>query len=167
MPVGKEKLTLQGAALLLKPNIEVINTQPTGLTVTNSSKSPVTVGSAITVIDASSRTKAANITGNNLANTILGGTGNDSLSGGAGKDIFIYRPNEGTDTIYDYAAGDMLKILKSNGTEGGTFTSSSFKSNNLTLAISGGGKVILSGVSAKDTFNINGKNYSISGNKLK
>ena len=202
VPVGDEKITLQGAALLFKPNIEIIRTKSTGLTVTNSSKSSVTVDSSIEVIDASSRTKAVKITGNALDNTILGGTGKDSLNGGAGndklygdsgndtlkggagndelwggvgndklyggdgKDIFVYRPGEGTDTIYDWAADDMLKILKPNGTEGGAFTSSSFKSNKLTLAINGGGKVVFSGVSANDTFNINGKNYSISGKKL-
>ena len=202
VPVGNEKITLQGAALLLNPKIEIIRTKSTGLTVTNSSKSSVTVDSSIEVIDASSRTKAVKITGNALDNTILGGSGKDSLNGGAGndklfgdagndtlnggagndelwggagndklyggdgKDIFVYRPGEGTDTIYDWAADDMLQILKTNGTEGGAFTSSSFKSNKLILAISGGGKVVFSGVSAKDTFNINGKNYSISGKKL-
>ena len=199
--VGKEKITLQGAALFT-PKIEVINTEPISLNLTDSSKSPVTVGSAIEVIDASSRKKAIKITGNKLDNTILGGTGNDSLYGdagndliygdsgndilsggngndslwggfgndklygGAGNDVFIYRPNEGTDTIYDYAAGDMLKILKSNGTEGGSFTSSSFKGKNLTLSISGGGKVVFSGVKASDIFNVNGTSYKIGGSKL-
>ena len=203
VPVGEEKITLKGAALLLKVNIETINTQSTNLTVTNSSKSPVTVGSAIEVVDASSRTKAVKITGNSLDNKILGGTGKDTLNGGAGNDllhgdsandilsgdagndslwggmgndklyggdgddVFIYRPGEGSDTIYDYAAGDMLKILNSNGTEGGSFINSSFKNNNLTLSILGGGKVIFNDVNADDIFNINGKNYSISGKKLK
>lgn len=201
--IGKENITLQGVALLFKPNIEIINPQPTSMTVTNSSKSPVTINSAIEIVDASSRTKAAKITGNALDNIILGGMGNDSLDGvagddllygdfgndvlnggagndslwggygndklygGDGNDVFIYRPLEGNDTIYDYKAGDMLKILKLNGSEGGSFTSSSFNGSNLTLTISGGGKVVFNGVSAKNTFNINGKNYSISGKKLK
>ena len=202
VPVGKEKITLQGAALLFNPNIEVINTQSKKLILTDSSKASVTLESEIKFADASSRTKAIKITGNSSANTITGGSGkdvikggdgndylygdkgndilygdagndslwgsdgNDKLYGGAGNDIFIYRPNEGTDTIYDCAAGDMLKILKSNGTEGGSFTSSSFDGKNLTLAISGGGKVVFSGVKANDTFNINGTSYSISGKKL-
>ncbi|MBE8949928.1 MAG: hypothetical protein SR3Q1_04935 [Quinella sp. 3Q1] len=206
--VDKGKITLQGAASVSSVNIELDKI----LTVTDKTKSPVTVDATTKVIDASARTKAVKMTGNGLANTIIGGKGNDSLYGragndsivgnagndklygsngndtlvgGAGKDTlwgdagndslyggdgadtFIYKPGEGTDTIFDYESGDMLKILKSDGKDGGTFTSSSFKSNKLTLAISGGGKVIFSGVSASDTFNINGTSYSISGTKLK
>ena len=107
------------------------------------------------------------ITGGAGKDSLYGGAGNDSLWGGAGNDVFIYKPNEGTDTIFDYSSGDMLQILNADGSEGGTFTNSSFKNNNLTLAISGGGKVIFSGVSSSDTFNINGTSYSISGSKLK
>ncbi len=107
------------------------------------------------------------ITGGAGKDSLYGGAGNDSLWGGAGNDVFIYKPNEGTDTIFDYSSGDLLQILNADGSEGGTFTNSYFKNNNLRLAISGGGKVIFSGVSASDTFNINGTSYSISGNKLK
>ena len=98
---------------------------------------------------------------------LSGGSGNDTLIGSTGDDIFIYKPNEGTDTIMDYKAGDILQILKADGSAGGSFTSSSFKSNNLTLAISGGGKVIFDNVSATDSFNINGTIHTISGKKLK
>ncbi len=105
--------------------------------------------------------------GSNGNDTLVGDAGNDTLYGGDGADTFVYKPGEGTDTIFDYSSGDMLKILKSDGKDGGTFTSFSFKSSKLTLAISGGGKVIFSGVSASDSFNINGKSYSISGTKLK
>ena len=76
---------------------------------------------------------------------------------GAGKDVFIYKPGEGTDKIMDYAKGDILKILKSNGNAGGSFTKSSFS----------GGKVVFEGVNSGDSFNINGKNYTLSGKKLK
>lgn len=171
----------------------------------------MTVDATTKIIDASSRTKAVKIKGNGLANTIIGGSkndslygragndsivggkgndklygsngndtlvggkgndtlwgdaGNDKLFGGAGNDVFIYKPNEGTDTIFDYDSGDMLKILKSNGKDGGTFTNSSFKNNKLTLAIDGGGKVIFEGVNSGDSFNINGKNYTLSGKTL-
>ncbi|MBR4641860.1 MAG: hypothetical protein IKO74_03950 [Selenomonadaceae bacterium] len=182
------------------------------LEVTNSTKSPVTVGSAIKVISASDRTTPVIITGNKLDNTIYGGSkndtlkggegndklygeagndslngdagndilsggtgndklyggkGNDSLWGGAGNDIFIYKPGEGTDKIFDYASDDMLKILKTNDKEGGTFTKATFKNNALTLAISGGGSVIFSGVSAGDKININGTIRTIKGSTLK
>ena len=99
--------------------------------------------------------------------TLWGDAGNDKLYGGSGKDVFIYKPGEGTDTIFDYQSGDMLKILKSNGQYGGIFTNSSFKNGNLTLSISGGGKVIFNDVSSGDKFNINGKTYTLSGSKLK
>jgi len=98
--------------------------------------------------------------------SLWGGSGNDSLYGGAGDDTFIYKPGEGTDTIFDFQSGDLLTILKSNGKEGGTFTSSSFKNGNLTLGISGGGSVIFSGVSKSNSFNINGDTYKISSSKL-
>ena len=89
------------------------------------------------------------------------------MYGGSGKDTFIYKPGEGTDTIFDYQSGDMLQILKSDGKAGGSFTKSSFSGGNLTLTISGGGKVVFEGVSSGDSFNINGKNYTLSGKKLK
>ena len=95
--------------------------------------------------------------------TLWGDAGNDKLYGGKGNDVFIYKPGEGTDTIFDYQSGDMLKILQSNGKAGGTFTNSSFKNNKLTLAIDGGGKVIFDGVSKGDKININGTIHTISG----
>ena len=61
----------------------------------------------------------------------------------------------------------MLKILKPNGKDGGSFTNSSFKNGDLTLAISGGGKVIFDDVSVGDKFNINGKSYTLKGTTLK
>lgn len=73
--------------------------------------------------------------------TLWGDAGNDKLYGGSGKDVFIYKPGEGTDTIFNYSSGDMLKILKSDGKDGGTFISSTFKNNNLTLVIEGAAKL--------------------------
>ena len=52
-------------------------------------------------------------------------------------------------------------ILKSDGSKGGLFTNSSFKNGNLTLAISGGGKVVFDNVSADNFFNVNGTTYAI------
>ena len=98
---------------------------------------------------------------------LYGGAGNDTLYGESGDDIFIYKPNEGTDHIMDYQSGDMLKILKKNGNEGGTFSKATFSNDTLTLAISGGGKVIFDGVSAGAQININGQIRTISGNTLK
>ncbi|MBR0288442.1 MAG: hypothetical protein IJQ82_05635, partial [Selenomonadaceae bacterium] len=107
------------------------------------------------------------IYGQNGNDTLWGGAGNDTLYGGSGKDTFIYKPGEGTDTIFDYQSGDMLQILKSNGSTGGSFTKSSFSSGKLALTVSGGGKIVFDNVNATDTFNINGATYKISGKTLK
>ena len=107
------------------------------------------------------------INGGKGNDSLWGGAGNDTLIGGDGEDIFIYRANEGTDQIMDYSNGDLLAILNADGSEGGTFTNSSFKNNKLTLAIDGGGKIIFNNVSSGDNFNINGTTYTISGKKLK
>ncbi|MBR3050421.1 MAG: hypothetical protein IKG61_03090, partial [Selenomonadaceae bacterium] len=64
-------------------------------------------------------------------------------------------------------SGDMLQILKSNDSAGGTYSKATFKNNSLTLAISGGGKVIFDGVSAGDQININGTIRTIKGSTLK
>ncbi len=106
------------------------------------------------------------LVGGSGKDTLWGGAGNDKLYGGSGNDIFIYKPNEGKDIIYDWESGDMLKILNADGSAG-AYTNSSFKSGKLTLAIAGGGHVIFSGVSASDSFNINGTVHSIVGKKLK
>ena len=113
-------ISLKGASNLSSVNIirtEGNSDNATLLTVTNSTKSPLTVGSAVKTINATARTKAIKITGNKLANSIVGGKGadtlnggkgNDTLTGGAGNDIFIY--GGGNDIITDYAAGDKISI---------------------------------------------------------
>ncbi|MBQ3337297.1 MAG: alpha/beta hydrolase [Selenomonadaceae bacterium] len=204
--VGDGKVTLRGAATL--DTLNIVNTK---LTLTNKDKSPVTAADDVEIIDASSRTKKIKITGNKLDNQILGGSGKDSLYGGAGadtllggkgddklyggagndtldggdgndrllggkgndtlygsdgSDTFVYTANTGKDYIMDFTGSDLLKILNADGSRI-SFTNSSFKNDKLTLAIDGGGHVIFSGVSATDTFNINGTTYSISGTKLK
>ena len=98
--------------------------------------------------------------------SLWGGAGDDTLYGGDGKDTFIYKPGEGTDTIFDYQSGDMLKILNADGSDG-SFKKSKFSGGVLTLTINGGGSVIFENVSAGDTVKINSKAYTISGNKLK
>ena len=107
------------------------------------------------------------LSGGSGKDTLWGGAGDDTLLGGSGKDVFIYKPGEGTDTIIDYQSGDMLKILKSNGTEGGTFDKATFKSGTLTLTINGGGSVIFDGVAKGDSININGTSYIIKDKTLK
>ena len=107
---------------------------------------------SVITIDASSRGKAINITGNGYDNslvgstkndtinsgdgndTIIGGKGNDSLAGGSGNDIFVYNDGDGADVITDFKTGDTLQ-LKS-GTIDKITTSN--KNNNVVLTIGKG-----------------------------
>ena len=58
-----------------------------------------------------------------------------------------------------------MKILNADGTAG-TFTKATFSNNNLTLNISGGGKIIFGGADSSATFNINGEIYHVDGKTL-
>lgn len=109
--VDDGSILLKNAASLSSINIDgdAIPTNPTLLTVTNSTKSPVTVDSVVKTIDASTRRRPIRITGNALDNSITGGKGKDTIYGGAGNDtltdtngknIFIY--DSGNDIITDF-----------------------------------------------------------------
>ena len=185
--VGKGKITLRSAANLDTVNIDGVKKTSKTLTVTDSTSSPVTVKSSVTVIDASQRTKKVSIVGNDKANTIFGGSGNDSINGGVGKDkiyggdgkdtliggkgndslwggggfdTFYYSKGDGNDIIYGFEDGDTLTL------DNLTFTSSYNKSKGVLTLTVDGGSVILKDFTAT-TFNINDKTYSISGKKLK
>lgn len=97
--------------------------------------------------------------------TLWGGAGTDKLYGGDGDDTFIYKPGDGKDTIFDYKSGDIIRILKSDGSAGGSYKKSSYKNGTLTLTI-GSGSLTMKNVSTSTTFNINDKSYEISGSKL-
>ena len=43
---------------------------------------------------------------------LQGGTGNDSLTGGSGNDTFIFQIGDGSDTIMDLTAGDIVEITR-------------------------------------------------------
>ncbi len=105
------------------------------------------------------------LTGGAGNDTLWGGKGKDSLFGGEGDDVFIFQAGNGTDTIFDYASGELLQILNKRGEEG-NFKNATFKDDKLTLAIQGGGKVILENVSSSTNFNINGETYHVAENSL-
>ena len=82
----------------------------TTLEINNAFKSPVALENYVEIANASKRSKAIQITGNALDNSIVGGTKNDTLSGadgnntltgGKGKDLFIYSGGKGVITDYD------------------------------------------------------------------
>ena len=97
---------------------------------------------------------------------LWGGKGNDKLFGGEGNDNFIFQAGGGNDSIMDFQIGDMLTILDKKGGVG-SFTSSTFKGDTLTLGIQGGGKVSFRNVDSSTEFNINGETHHIENNSLK
>ena len=100
------------------------------------------------------------LNGGESSDTLNGGKGNDTLWGGDGADTFVYQAGEGTDIICDYnfGDGDLLQILDKKGDviSKGAIKKATFKGEDLTLAIKGGGKLILAGVGTSATVNVNG-----------
>ena len=108
-------IAVGNASLTLKDAASVSTFNDTTLTITNSTKSPMTMGAAIEVADASARTTGINLTGNALNNSIIGGSGADKiygkdgadyLSGGSGNDSLA--GGNGKDTLYGGAGKDKL-----------------------------------------------------------
>ena len=102
--VGKEKITLKGAATLDELNID--GKDATLLKLTNGSSAKQTIGASIKTADASECTKAFRLTGNKLANTILGGSGKDTFFGGNGDDFIA--GDAGNDKLYGQNGNDTL-----------------------------------------------------------
>ena len=177
--IGKGEITLKGAANLSSVNINNGgSTTSTLLTVTNKTKSPITIGSSVKVVNASSRTTAVKITGNALDNSITGGSANDTLYGGAGNDVlrggkgndslwggdgadkFIYSSGDGKDIIYNFDNNDMLVIT-------GDFSTSYNKSKKeIYFKVDSATNAITLKDFTATSFNVNGMNYKISGSKL-
>ena len=83
-----------------------------------------------------------------------GGVGNDTLTGGAGADSFLFRFNStpagwGSDTIldFDYAAGDRLIALDWDKT---LVTAADDGAGNLILNYLGAGEITLHGIELAD-----------------
>ena len=136
--------------------------------------------SAISVdgtVDASSVKGSVTMTGGEY---LIGGNGKDSLGnaatlwGGKGNDTlfeggtYIYHAGEGTDVIKDYAGtGEDLKFYgKGNSTATAKVKKGTFKNNDLSLAIEGGGTVILNGIGAfEGAITLSGESWYVSADK--
>ena len=151
LTVGDGKITLEGATSLSAVYIagsEKVTTPATLLTVTDSTKSPLTLDAAVKNVNASSRTTAIKITGNALANSITGGSGADTIFGG--KDVIFGFDDNGTLTLdnLDFSATCKNSALtfKVDSTASAItlkdFTASTFHINNDTYQISGGKLVV-------------------------
>ena len=72
-----------------------------------------------------------------------GGTGDDTLTGGAGRDVFVFSNGSGSDTITDFTDGeDLLNLSRLNVTIDAI---SITQSNGNTLVSWDGGSVLLQG----------------------
>ncbi len=94
------------------------------LTLTNAATSPVTLDAAIKTVDASTRSKATNITANKISNSISGGSKADTIYGGKGNDSLF--GNAGNDLLYGDAGNDKLYGGKGNDTFTGGAGSDAF-----------------------------------------
>lgn len=71
-----------------------------------------TIANGVTIENATGGNGSDMLVGNDAANLLTGGDGNDTLTGGAGNDVFIYAASgNGTDTITDFAIGDVIRII--------------------------------------------------------
>lgn len=126
--------------------------------VTNSTKSPVTVGTSVKTIDASTRTVSASIKGNGLDNSIVGGTGNDSLYGRSGNDTIL--GGRGNDKLYGSNGDDVLTGGKGNDSLWGDDGADTF------VYAKGDGKDVIFGFENDDLLKITG-DFSTSYDKSK
>jgi len=215
LSIGKDKITLEGGASLeavkFDDGTEKIAKDKMLMTLVDGKETSVSLTSGFSTdtidfsatgnysekdwinLDASERKRGLTITGDNVANSLVGskgndtihsGGGNDFINGGAGDDelwgddganTFIFYVGDGTDTIKNFSENDLLRILDVNGRAVNFKGKYSSSKDTLTLNVTGGGKIILTGLadgledgqSVEDlTFNINGDKH-ISGKKLK
>lgn len=111
LTIGKGSLTVKNTkqlTLIDKAGKE-LTTVIGGVVYDDSAADKVTVPSGIDIVDASSRSTAIKIVVNKIANSIVGGAGNDTISAGNGNDT-IYG-GAGNDSISggndnDYLSGD-------------------------------------------------------------
>ena len=125
----------------------------TTLNITDDINSPLTAGDEIKIINASKRKTAVEIIGNDIANTINGGSKGDTIYG---ADTFVYMNGDGKDSIYGFDNDDLLQIMDD-------FTPA-YKNGAVTLTV-GSGSIILKDFTAT-TFNINDNTYQIKNNKF-
>ena len=193
--VGEGNIFLIGAASLSSVNINGTKSNSTTLTVTDKTKSPVTVDSAVKTINASKRTTAVKITGNDLANKITGGSGKDSIYGGNGKDtisggsgndkLFGQNGNDslsggngkdtlsggnGNDKLLGGAGNDCIKGGKGNDSLWGGKGNDTLwgdAGNDKFFYAKGDGKDIIFGFEDGDTLTLDGLDFTASYNKSK
>ena len=144
--VGDGRITLRGAASLEDVNIAGKYDSPK-LKLTDTADAKFTLPAATVTLDASARSMAITLVGNDHDNSILGGDGNDAIVGGngsdtlwggagddslwssAGNDLFVY--TAGNDLVADYATGDKISL-------GAAITKTAFSGSNVIITTGNG-----------------------------
>ncbi|MDO9430043.1 MAG: hypothetical protein Q7T84_01955, partial [Phenylobacterium sp.] len=88
------------------------------------------------------------ISGGGGGDRIWGDQGSDTLSGGAGADRFIFRAGDGADVITDFSFSEGDRISLEFGSQGASWSAATSASGDAIITLTGGGSVILNGVSA-------------------
>ena len=120
----------------------------------------------VELANASSRTKAVYIIGNDYdnvikggkgADTLDGGEGDDTLTGGAGADIFLYAGGEVVITDYNPKQKDIIRLVDVEMESDGYY----FSGNDVIFETDGGDLTVLNGKGKEITFiNSSGKSAS-------
>ncbi len=148
--VGDGKITLTGAASLSTCKIS-----SDVATYDDSSAAKTTLKSTIKTADASARTTGIRISGNALDNSIVGGSGRDTLYGKAGDDTLY--GGEGDDSLEGSSGNDKLYGQGGNDYLDGGFgndTLSGGEGADLFIYYSGDGKDVITDFSEDDTLRI-------------
>ena len=168
-------------------SVSGLSTSDKKITLKNSALSKKVTVSGSYEFDFASDYKNATISGTAKADTItargsglkiFGGKGKDSIkmigtnqtvSGGAGADTFIYAASDGKEKITDFSTNDKLKI----GTNGDGTYSTVTSGDNLIVSTDDGGKITLVGAASLSNVNIigtkktSGAGVKVSGNGKK
>ena len=108
-------------------------------------------GKNISTVDASAITRELKITGNDNANQILGGTGDDTLIGGKGNatlqgsdgaNLYVYNNGDGSDLIVSWGNRDSISIAS------GVLSDINIKGDTAILKV-GKGKISLQGAAGE------------------
>ena len=96
-----------------------------------------------------------NQNGTAFSDEIISGIGSDILAGGAGKDIFVFDENSGTDRISDFSDGDQIELLAqlndtSISSGAGVLSRISDTSEGASINLGDGNSILLENVSKDD-----------------
>lgn len=167
--LGGGNVTLQGCnerkiTIINENGVTISQTFGTEtVTAANADGSIIAAYGATEVLDAGSRTKAVMLVGNELDNTLIGGKNGkktyDTLTGGAGDDVFFHKKSGGYDLITDYTYGDTIKLDSKVAVR-----SAKVEGTDYVFTLTDGGQIKVQNGASKDIVFENSKNVKFSYN---